>query len=102
MSVFINGIEYVPKLKLQNLRGESLGVTLRKMRKAAKYSLDKAAIEIGCSKSYLCEMEHGSGEPSLRMASKIADAYGVPILSLALCLNTPSITEMTLATAKEN
>jgi transcriptional regulator with XRE-family HTH domain len=90
MSVVINGIEYVPKLKLQNVSGESFGSTLRSMRKAAKYSLDKAAVEIGCSKSYLWGMEHDSGEPSLRMAAKIAEAYGVPILALARCLDTPS------------
>jgi transcriptional regulator with XRE-family HTH domain len=92
MSVVINGIEYVPKLKLklQHVSGESFGSTLRSMRKAAKYSLDKAAVEIGCSKSYLWDLEHDSGEPSLRMAAKIAEAYGVPILALARCLDTPS------------
>lgn len=89
MSVIINGIEYVPKLKLHHLDGESFGDALRRIRKSAKYSLDKAAIEIGCSKSYLWELEHGLAEPGLRMAARIAETYGVPLHTLARCM-TPN------------
>jgi len=89
MSVIINGIEYVPKLKLHHLDGENFGAALRRMRKAAKYSLDKAAEEIGCTKSYLWALEKGGPEPGLRMAVKIAEAYGVPLMTLARCLDVP-------------
>ena len=87
MSVIINGIEYVPKLKLHKLEGESFGAALRRMRKAAKYSLDKAAEEIGCTKSYLWAMEKRGAEPGLRMAAKMSEAYGVPLMALARCLD---------------
>lgn len=87
MSVIINGIEYVPKLQLHHLNGESFGGALRRLRKAAGYSLQKAADEIGCTKSYLWELEKDVAEPGLRMAVKIAEAYGVPLHALARCLN---------------
>lgn len=89
MSVVINGIEYVPKLKLHAIDGESFGASLRRMRKAAGYTLQKAADEIGCTKSYMWELEKDGAEPGLRMASKIAEAYGVPLHALARCLNVP-------------
>ena len=89
MSVVINGIEYVPKLKLHHLDGESFGSALRRMRKSAGYTLQKAADEIGCTKSYMWELEKDGAEPGLRMATKIAEAYGVPLHALARCLNVP-------------
>jgi transcriptional regulator with XRE-family HTH domain len=87
MSVVINGIEYVPKLKMQSIDGMTFGLSLKTMRKQLKMSLDVAALEIGCSKSHLWELEHDRTEPGLRMASAIASAYGVPVAVLAACLN---------------
>jgi transcriptional regulator with XRE-family HTH domain len=82
MSVIINGIEYVPKIKLR-LDDTTLGVFLRKCRKDCKLSLEKAAKEIGCSKSYLWEVEADKTEPSLRMARQMSEAYGVPLATIA-------------------
>lgn len=91
MSVMINGIEYVPRITLKApAELGTLGQALRTMRKAAKMSLDKAAEEIGCSKSYLWTLEHDDGEPGLRMAAEIAGIYGVPLATLAACLTTPN------------
>lgn len=91
MSVVINGIEYVPRITLKApAELGTLGQALRTMRKAAKMSLDKAADEIGCSKSYLWALEHDEGEPGLRMAAEMAAVYGVPLATLAACLTVPN------------
>ncbi len=82
MTVIINGIEYAPKIKIR-ISDKSFGELLRQCRKDAKLSLDKAAVEIGCSKSYLWEVEHDTVEPSLRMARAMAEAYNVPLATLA-------------------
>lgn len=95
MSVIINGIEYVPKLKLHHLDGENFGAALRRMRKAAGYSLQKAADEVGCTKSYMWQLEKDGAEPGLRMAAKIAEAYGVPLMTLARCLDVPPNAQVT-------
>ncbi len=82
MGVIINGIEYVPKIKIR-LDDTTLGAFLRRCRKDCKLSLDKAAVEIGCSKSYLWDVESDKTEPSLRMARHISEAYGVPLATIA-------------------
>lgn len=86
MSVIINGTRYVPQLDL-TMPPEfgTFGAALKHMRKGLKLSLDKAAMEIGCSKSYLWDLEHDNHEPRLSMTIKIAKAYGVPFLTLAAC-----------------
>jgi len=61
---------------------------LRALRNQHRYTLDDAAEEIGCSKSYLWGLEKDRIEPSLRLAKAIAEAYAVPIDNLAACLNT--------------
>lgn len=86
MNVVINGVEYVRRFRiLPTSETGTFGQSLRTMRKSLKLSLDKAAIEIGCSKSYLWELEHDGAEPGLRIACRIADAYGVPLQALAAC-----------------
>lgn len=87
MAVVINGIEYVPRINLRHIEGDSFGTALRNMRKQAKLSLDAAAVQIGCSKSHLWDLEHDKAEPGLRLAYRIASAYGVPLATLAACLN---------------
>lgn len=86
MSVIINGTRYVPQLNL-TMPPEfgTFGQALKAMRKSLKLSLDKAAIEIGCSKSYLWDLEHDNYEPRLGMAGKIARAYGIPFATLIIC-----------------
>lgn len=52
-------------------------------RKKHNMTLDKASAAIGISKSYLWSLERGESEPSLWIASKIADLYGLDLKSLA-------------------
>ena len=82
MSVLINGITYVPQIRIR-ISDTTLGQMLRQCRKDCKMSLDKAAKEIGCSKSYLWDVEADKTEPSLRMARQMSEAYNVPIATIA-------------------
>jgi transcriptional regulator with XRE-family HTH domain len=96
MSVVINGIQYVPRIKMTaTAELGTLGQALRTMRKAAKMSLDKAAAEIGRSKSYLWELEHDKSEPGLRVAAELACMYGVPLATLAACLQSANAMDAT-------
>ena len=82
MSVIINGIAYVPQIRIR-ISDTTLGALLKQARKDCKLSLDKAAKEIGCSKSYLWDVEADKTEPSLRMARQMSEAYNVPIATIA-------------------
>lgn len=82
MKVTIDGIDYRPIANVQ-MKPMTFGGLLKSVRKALSMSLDKACIEIGCSKSFLWELENDNCEPSFRMAKNIAFAYGVEIVTLA-------------------
>lgn len=82
MNVLIDGVEYAPRVKIELMPME-FGEFLRATRKAVHYSLDTAAAKIGCSKSYLWELENGRCEPSLMLAKCVADAYGLALETLA-------------------
>ncbi|MBT9613152.1 MAG: helix-turn-helix transcriptional regulator [Burkholderiales bacterium] len=56
---------------------------MRDARKSVNLTLEKASDEVPCSKSYLWEMENGTSEPSLRVASGLALAYGLKLETLA-------------------
>ena len=89
MSVVINGIEYVPRLNLKPSRElGSFGEAIKACRKAQKLSLEAAAASIGCTKSHLWNLEKGGSLPGLVMAYRMAETYGVPLLTLALCAAT--------------
>lgn len=85
MTVLINGVEYVPAFRPKPL-GElgTFGNALRMARKQSRLSLDKAAELVGCSKSFLWELEKDKAEPGLKLAYRLSDAYGIPLLVLAL------------------
>jgi len=82
MNVVIDGVEYLPRVKIELMPME-FGEFLKATRKAARYSLDVASEKIGCSKSYLWELEKGRSEPSLTMAKCIGEAYGLALETLA-------------------
>lgn len=87
MTVIINGVEYVPRMKLNAPKPPgTFGSAIRTLRKQQKLSLEASALAIGCSKSYLWALEHDDSEPSLRMAREIACQYGAPLATLAACL----------------
>ena len=60
-------------------------LSLPTTRKAQKLSLEAAATLIGCTKSHLWNLEKGNSLPGLVMAYRMAETYGVPLLTLALC-----------------
>ena len=86
MKVIINDVEYVRKPSFTGTDGRTLGQVLLGARDNANLSLEKAGKQIGCSKGYLWQLEKDEAEPSLRMAAKISDVYGLPIESMAMRL----------------
>lgn len=82
MDVVIDGIEYKPIAPTlpKNL---TLGKFLKAARKTLGVTLDRASFDIGCSKSYLCELENDRGEPSLRIAARISNTYGIRLEEIA-------------------
>jgi len=87
MMVVIHGIEYVPRITMGTpSEWHTLGQELQSIRKQTGMSLDKAAAAIGCTKSYLWNLEKDRAEPGLRIAARIAGAYGVPIAIIAAAL----------------
>jgi transcriptional regulator with XRE-family HTH domain len=42
-------------------------------------SLQSLATEVGCTQSFLSEVENGNRTPSLKMAARIGRATGIPI-----------------------
>lgn len=98
MQVIIDGIKYAPQSEV-SMMPRSFGDFLRDARKSVKLSLEAASSEVPCSKSYLWEMENGTSEPSLRVASGIARAYGLKLETLASYLpkvSNASYTEQVL------
>lgn len=87
-TVMIDGTEWVPRINIGcGSQYGSLGQALNAFRKQCGMSLDDAARLIGCTKSFLWNLEKDRSEPGLRLAAKIADAYAVPISALSRALN---------------
>lgn len=80
MNVIIDGVEYVPRINIDS-GSESMPFReyIRGLRINAAMTLDEAAKKIGCSKSYIWELENKRSEPSLRISGSIATAYGVSV-----------------------
>ena len=71
---------------------------IRSLRKAKGLSLQKLGDIVGCSKGYMCDLEHGkSPRPSANLLAKIADALGVSI-DFLLDDNMETPDQKTLAT----
>lgn len=84
MQVIIDGVEYRPYQ--QKIESEYLFKDFIKLkREAIGYTLNAAAKNIGCSKSYIWEIENKeSPQISFAMIVKISDAYGLDIASMAM------------------
>ena len=78
-SVVIDGVEYFRRANTKILPDGGLGDFLRVLRLSLRLTLESASSIIGCSKSYLWELENDSSDPSLSMAKSIAHAYGVSV-----------------------
>lgn len=81
--VIIDGVVYRPVAKLTCADVSSIGTCLRAARRDLGLSLGEAADEIGITKSYLWSLEKDRAAPSLLVATKIADAYGFGVATLA-------------------
>jgi transcriptional regulator with XRE-family HTH domain len=82
MKVVIDGVEYLPKSDV-SMMPRKFGEFLKAARESVKLTLEAASNNIGCSKSYIWELENGTGEPSLRIARGIASAYGLKLETIA-------------------
>lgn len=81
MKVIINGIDYIPSQeRFANVR---LCDALKQNRKNLNMALAEMAKEIGCSQSYLHEIESGKSIPSLYFGYYIHRAYGIPMIDVA-------------------
>jgi transcriptional regulator with XRE-family HTH domain len=55
------------------------GATIRALREALGISQASLAARAKLSKSYLCEVELGSYQPTMARVQRIADVLGVPL-----------------------
>jgi DNA-binding XRE family transcriptional regulator len=92
MKVMIDGVEYRPCAP-NNIGNEALSTALRNRRKYFGWTLDEAAKKIGCTKSYVHSIEKGVGEPSLRMAFRISNAYDMPLKQIAIALDVNELVQ---------
>lgn len=84
VKVVINGVEYAPIVRASKSGTfETFGAALKAMRKQSGMTLNEASDVIGCSKSYLSELENDRSQPSLKVGLAISEAYGVSLVSLA-------------------
>lgn len=56
-----------------------LGITLYGLRKGLDLSQIKAAEKIGCSQTYLSQIESGRRNPTLSILDRMAKAYGISV-----------------------
>ncbi|MCG7985081.1 MAG: helix-turn-helix domain-containing protein [Candidatus Thiodiazotropha lotti] len=83
-TVSIDGVEYVPKSNVDySGNSKTLGDALTECRNNIGLTLDKAATLAGISKSHLWAIENGETEPSLWIAARIADVYGIDLKAIA-------------------
>lgn len=61
-------------------------VMIRKAREEAGWSLKQAAAELGIARSSLNQLELGRFEPTLRVAVRLADVYGISLEEMATAL----------------
>lgn len=60
------------------------GMNLRKFRQRADMTQSELARQVGVSENYIGHLEHGRKEPSLKVASIMADVLGTTVNDLLL------------------
>lgn len=55
---------------------------VKQVRKERKFTLDKLAKMVGCSKSYISQLENGTTSPSLSMIGRLSAALGIHVSEL--------------------
>ena len=61
---------------------EQLGMRIRFLRKQKKMSIEDLALECGINRNYLCDLENGKRNPTLRILEKIANGLEISISEL--------------------
>ena len=61
---------------------EQLGMRIRFLRKQKKLSIEDLALECGINRNYLCDLENGKRNPTLRILEKIANGLEISISEL--------------------
>ncbi|WII93860.1 helix-turn-helix transcriptional regulator [Kingella negevensis] len=57
---------------------------MRQIRRLKEISQEELAFESGISKTYICEIEHGSRAVSIGVMGRIADALSIPLEKLLI------------------
>ena len=55
---------------------------IRKIRRLREISQERLALDAGCSKTYLCEIESGTRSVSIDVMGNIANALNMPLSRL--------------------
>ncbi|MBO7381675.1 MAG: helix-turn-helix transcriptional regulator [Neisseriaceae bacterium] len=55
---------------------------IRKIRRLREISQERLALDAGCSKTYLCEIESGTRSVSIDVMGNIANALNIPLSRL--------------------
>ena len=63
---------------------EYLGELCHQQRKRQRRSLEDVANQVGTSKSYLWEIEHGNCAPSFMLVVRLCNALGLDISMMAI------------------
>ena len=61
---------------------EQLGKRIRYLRKLKNLSIEQLALEADINRNYLCDLENGRRNPTLRVLEKIANALEITISEL--------------------
>jgi transcriptional regulator with XRE-family HTH domain len=71
---------------------QRLAGVLRELRSERRYTLDRAAREIGISRRLLVDLEAGEANPSLATLLRLAEGYGVGLADLVGYADKPALT----------
>ena len=55
---------------------------LKDLRQQKRFTLEQLARRAGCTKSYISQLEKGTGAPSVSMLGRLADALEVHVVDL--------------------
>lgn len=78
-------------MREQEAVGEAVARSVRELRTAHGWSLDRLAGRAGVSKGVLVALEQGRGNPNLGTLIRIADALGVALTRLVQVADTPPV-----------
>lgn len=62
----------------------SIGLALRRARKACGFTLETVARQADVTKGYLSKVEQGQATPSMRVITRLADVCGVPLTDILM------------------